>query len=172
MMKFFWLDMEMTGLDVEKEVVIEVAVMITNNKLETLDTYHAIVKQPQDFVDRMDSWNKKTHGESGLTPLIATGKDPDEVEKELLALVEKHFEPKDRIILAGNSIGQDRLFINKYFKQFAERLHYRMVDVTSFKIIFNNMFQISYAKKVANHRAIEDVQESINELKRYLEFVK
>lgn len=164
--------MEMTGLDVEKEVVIEVAAIITDNKLNPLDTYHAIVRQPQEFIDRMDDWNKRTHGDSGLTALIPTGKDPAEVEKDLIALAEKHYQAKDRIILAGNSIGQDRLFVNKYFKRFAERLHYRMLDVTSFKIVFNNMFQISYAKKVANHRAIEDVQESINELKRYLEFVK
>ena len=164
--------MEMTGLDVDKEVVIEVAAIITDNKLETLDTYHSIVRQPQEYIDRMDDWNKKTHAASGLTALIPDGKDPADVENDLLALITKNFEPKDRIILAGNSIGQDRLFVNKYFKRFAERLHYRMVDVTSFKIIFNNMFQISYAKKTANHRAIEDVQESINELKRYLEFVK
>ena len=171
-MKFFWLDLEMTGLDVDKEVIIEVAAIVTDNKLEALETYHSIVKQPQEYIDRMDDWNKKTHGESGLTALIPTGQDPANVENDLLKLVEKHFTPKDRIILAGNSIGQDRLFVNKYFKRFAERLHYRMLDVTSFKIVFNNMFQISYAKKQTKHRAIDDVQESINELKKYLEFVK
>ena len=162
----------MTGLDVDKEVIIEVAAIVTDNKLEALETYHSIVKQPQEYIDRMDDWNKKTHGESGLTALIPTGQDPANVENDLLKLVEKHFTPKDRIILAGNSIGQDRLFVNKYFKRFAERLHYRMLDVTSFKIVFNNMFQISYAKKQTKHRAIDDVQESINELKKYLEFVK
>ncbi|MEK6555641.1 MAG: oligoribonuclease, partial [Bdellovibrionota bacterium] len=119
----------MTGLDVDKEVVIEVAAIITDNKLETLDTYHSIVRQPQEYIDRMDDWNKKTHAASGLTALIPDGKDPADVENDLLALITKNFEPKDRIILAGNSIGQDRLFVNKYFKRFAERLHYRMVDV-------------------------------------------
>jgi oligoribonuclease len=172
MYKLFWMDMEMTGLDVDKEVVIEVAIMITDTKLQTLDQYHAIVKQPQSYIDNMDAWNKKHHRESGLVDLIPTGKSPEAVEKDILTFMDKHFEPKDRIILAGNSIGQDRLFINKYFKKVAERLHYRMLDVTSFKIVFNNFFQVSYAKPMAQHRAIGDIQESINELKKYLSFVK
>lgn len=172
MTKFLWLDMEMTGLDVDKEVVIEVAAIITDTKLNSIDTYHSVVRQPQEFIDRMDDWNKRTHGASGLTEMISSGRDPEDVEKDLIKFVDKHFPSTERIILAGNSIGQDRLFINKYFKKFAERLHYRMLDVTSFKIVFNNMFRISYAKKESAHRAIDDVQESINELKRYTEFIK
>lgn len=171
-MKFFWIDLEMTGLDVDKEVIIEVAALVTNSKLEPLDSYHSVIKQPQSFIDSMDDWNKKTHGDSGLTALIPSGVSPEEAETNLINLINKHFEAKERIILAGNSIGQDRLFINKYFKKFAERLHYRMLDVTSFKIVFNSMFQISYAKKQTRHRAVDDIHESINELKRYLEFVK
>lgn len=162
----------MTGLDHEKEVIIEAAAMITNTKLEVLDQYHSVVKQPQSYIDSMDDWNKKHHGESGLTALIPTGKDPEVVEADLIAFVDKHFDKKDRIILCGNSIGQDRLFINKYFKKFAERLHYRMLDVTAFKVVFNNFYQISYAKPMAQHRATGDIQESINELKKYLSYVK
>lgn len=164
--------MEMTGLDVEKEVVIEVAAMITGTNLETIDQYHAIVKQPQNFIDSMDDWNRKHHRESGLTALIPTGKDQDKVETELLEFLKKHFDAKDKIILAGNSIGQDRLFINKYFKRLNERLHYRMLDVTAFKVLFNNFYQISYAKKESRHRAVGDIQESINELKKYVSFIK
>lgn len=164
--------MEMTGLDVDKEVIIEVAAVITNNKLETLDQYHSVVKQAQSFIDSMDTWNQKHHKESGLVGLISSGKDPELVESELMSLIEKNFEPKERIILAGNSIAQDRLFINKYFTKVAGRLHYRMLDVTSFKIVFNNFYQISYAKPQTKHRATEDIQESINELKKYLSFVK
>jgi oligoribonuclease len=164
--------MEMTGLDVEKEVVIEVAAMITSKSLEPMDQYHAVVKQPQTYIDKMDDWNKKHHRESGLVDLIPTGKMPETVETELLELIKKHFDPKDRVILAGNSIGQDRLFINKYFKRVAERLHYRMLDVTAFKVLFNNFYQISYAKKESRHRAVGDITESINELKKYLQFVK
>lgn len=172
MFKLLWVDMEMTGLDVEKEVVIEVAAMVTGVALEPLDQYHAVVKQPQTYLDKMDDWNTKHHRESGLTALIANGKSPDQVEGELLSFMNKHFDAKEKIILAGNSIGQDRLFINKYFKRVNERLHYRMLDVTAFKVLFNNFYQISYAKKESRHRAVGDIQESINELKRYLNFVK
>lgn len=169
--------MEMTGLDVEKEVVIEVAAIITgatskDNWLDPLDQYHAVVKQPSHYLEAMDDWNRSHHKESGLVDLIPSGKEPFAVEQELIALIDKHFTPKDRVILAGNSIGQDRLFINKYFKKFAERLHYRMLDVSSLKILFNNFYQISYSKKESRHRALGDIQESINELKKYLSFVQ
>lgn len=177
MFKLLWVDMEMTGLDVDKEVVIEVAAMVTGTSLEPIEQYHAIVKQPQTYLDNMDEWNRKHHGESGLTALVAGGantgaKEPEVVENELLNLIKKHFDGKERVILAGNSIGQDRLFINKYFKRFAERLHYRMLDVTAFKVLFNNFYQISYAKKESKHRALGDIQESINELKKYVSFIK
>ena len=169
--KLLWLDMEMTGLDVEKEVPIEVAAIVTNKQLEPLDEYHAVVKQGQSYIDNMDDWNTTHHKNSGLTDLIPNGKDPELVERELLEFMDKHFEPKARVLLAGNSIGQDRLFINKYFQKVAARLHYRMLDVTSFKIIFNNLYQISYMKKESKHRAVDDVKESINELKKYLSFL-
>ncbi|MEQ1665198.1 MAG: oligoribonuclease [Bdellovibrionales bacterium] len=171
-MKFLWIDLEMTGLDVDKEVVIEWAAVITDQKLEPLDQYHAVVQQPSSFIDQMDAWNKKHHGDSGLTQLIPTGKKSETVEEEMLDFLNKHFEPKERIILAGNSIGQDRLFINKYFTKIAARLHYRMLDVTAFKVVFNNFYQISYAKPQAKHRAVEDINQSINELKKYLSYVK
>jgi oligoribonuclease len=171
MFKLLWIDMEMTGLDVEKEVVIEVAALVTTTALEPVDQYHAIVKQPQAYIDQMDDWNKKHHRESGLTELIPTGKDPKIVEDDLLSFMSRHFDSKEKIILAGNSIGQDRLFINKYFKRLAERLHYRMLDVTAFKVLFNNFYQISYAKKESRHRAVGDVLESINELKKYIGYI-
>ncbi len=177
MFKLLWLDMEMTGLDVEKEVVIEVAAIVTgctskDKPLEELGQYHAIVKQPPLYLDNMDDWNRTHHKESGLTDLVPHGKDPAVVEVELLALLGAHFTPKERVILAGNSIGQDRLFINKYFKKFGERLHYRMLDVSSFKILFNNFYQISYSKKESRHRASGDIYESINEFKKYLSYIQ
>lgn len=170
MERMFWVDMEMTGLDVDKEVIIEVAGIVTDLKLETIDTYHAVVKQPQEYLDRMDEWNRTHHGKSGLLDLIPNGKDPSVVEDELLSFLDKNFKG-DRAVLAGNSIYQDRLFINKYFLRLADKLHYRMMDVTSFKLIFNYMYQISYAKKTSQHRALDDIQESINELRKYLSYI-
>lgn len=171
MQKFLWLDMEMTGLDVTKEVIIEVGAIVTGTNLEPLSTYHSVVKQDQAYLDRMDEWNTKQHGQSGLTLAVPNGSPQEDVEKALVALCDEHFKG-EKVILAGNSIGQDRLFVDKYMPKFAERLHYRMLDVSSFKIVFNYFYQISYSKKPSLHRALDDIQESINELKKYLSYIK
>jgi oligoribonuclease len=166
----FWVDLEMTGLDVEKEVIIEVAVIVTDYKLNELETYHAVVKQPQSYIDKMDDWNKKTHKESGLIDQIPKGKDPAEVEKDLIALSKKHFGT-NKVIIAGNSIGHDKLFLKQYFKQFSELLHYRLLDVTSWKLVFKDILKIKHDKK-NTHRALDDIRESIDELKFYMKFIK
>lgn len=171
--KLLWIDLEMTGLDVEKEVVIECAVIITDLNFQVLDTYETVVNQSQDYLSRMDDWNKEHHSKSGLLARIPFGKTPEQTEEDLLNLLKKHW-PKiekkdDRPILAGNSIAQDRLFLNKYFKKFSSELHYRMLDVSSWKIIFNYKFDLKYEKKNA-HRALDDIRESIEELKYYLSY--
>jgi oligoribonuclease len=169
MSNLLWIDMEMTGLEVEKEVVIEVAAIVTGADLKEIATYHAIVKQPQEFLDRMDSWNKEHHGASGLTIQVPNGKDPAQVESEMLALIATHF--KEPAIIAGNSISQDRSFINRYFPGLAAKLHYRMLDVTSWKIMMNARFGLKYPKK-NTHRAVDDIRESIAEMEYYLSHVK
>ncbi|KHD87656.1 MAG: oligoribonuclease [Bdellovibrio sp. ArHS] len=167
MTKLFWLDMEMTGLDVEKEVIIEVAAIVTDLNFKELETFETVVKQPQKYLDSMDAWNTEHHKKSGLTAKVPFGMDPDQVEAKLVDMVKKHFpDPKDRPILAGNSIMQDRLFIDKYMKDLAGRLHYRMVDVSSWKVIINNKFNYIY-QKANKHRALDDIRESIQELRAY-----
>ncbi len=162
--------MEMTGLDVEKEVPIEVAAIATDWDLNPLGEYHAIIKQPQKYIDAMDDWNKKHHGESGLTAKIPSGKDPAVVDRELFDFVKKHFGD-ERAILAGNSISQDRLFIRRFMPQLESSLHYRMVDVTAWKVIFNGKYNQKFKKK-DGHRALDDIHESLAELKFYLGFIK
>lgn len=169
MERLLWIDMEMSGLDIEKEVVLEVAAVVTDFDMEELARYHSVVKQPQEYLDRMDEWNTKHHKESGLTDLVPSGKSPDQVEADLMQVLDGFFL-NERAILAGNSIMQDRLFLNKYFPRFASRLHYRMVDVTSFKIIFSTRYGVAYQKK-NTHRAVDDITESIAELKHYLSYV-
>jgi oligoribonuclease len=172
MSKLLWVDMEMTGLEVEKEVVIEVAAIVTDYEFNEIETYHSIVKQPQAYIDGMDEWNTEHHGESGLTAQIPNGRDPQLVEDDLLQLIARHFpDPKDRPVLAGNSIGQDRLFINRYFPRLAAKLHYRMLDVTAWKIIMNGRFGLKHEKK-NSHRAVDDIRESIGEMKFYMSYVK
>lgn len=171
-----WLDMEMTGLDVNKEVVIEVACIVTDMNFRELDSFETVVKQPQSYLDNMDAWNTEHHGKSGLTAKVPTGMEPEMVEAKLIDLINKHFplsktDLKKRPIMAGNSIQQDRLFIDKYFKELSSRLHYRMVDVSSFKVIMNNKYGLEY-KKQNSHRALDDIRESIGELKFYLSKVQ
>ncbi|MGZ3770343.1 MAG: oligoribonuclease [Bdellovibrio sp.] len=167
MTKLFWLDMEMTGLDVEKEVIIEVAAIVTDLNFKELDTFETVVKQPQKYLDSMDAWNREHHKKSGLTAKVPFGMEMDQVEAKLTDLVKKHFpEPNDKPVLAGNSIMQDRLFIMKYLPDLEKRLHYRMVDVSSWKVIINNKFNYIY-QKANKHRALDDIRESIQELRSY-----
>ncbi len=165
-----WLDMEMTGLDVEREVPIEVAALVTDWQFQVVEEYHAIIQQPSQFLDAMDDWNKKHHGASGLLAQIPYGKKPDVVDKEMADLVVRHFG-QEQALLAGNSISQDRLFIRKYMPLLEARLHYRLLDVSSYKVVFNNLFDKKFKKKDA-HRAVDDIHESIAELKFYLSFIK
>lgn len=167
MEKLFWLDMEMTGLDVEKEVIIEVAAIVTDLNFKELDVFETVIKQPQKYLDSMDNWNTEHHKKSGLTAKVPNGMAPDQTEAKLVDMVKKHWpEPKDRPVMAGNSIMQDRLFINKYMPDLAGRLHYRMVDVSSWKVIINNKFRYVY-QKTNSHRALDDIRESIQELRHY-----
>jgi len=167
MEKLFWIDLEMTGLDVEREVIIECAAIITDMDFNPIDQYEAVIQQPQWYLDHMDDWNQKQHGKSGLTAKVPSGKNSFEVEKDLIQLTQRHFS-QEKAVLAGNSIGQDRLFINKYWPELAQKLHYRMLDVTSLKLIMKHKFNLEYSKQ-GSHRALDDIQESINELKYYLE---
>ena len=161
--------MEMTGLDVEKEVPIEVAAIVCDLEFRELETFHAIIKQPQEFLDRLDNWNKEHHGASGLTAAVATGREPSLVERDLIQFVDRHFQGESAV-LCGNSIGQDRAFINKYFPTLNRRLHYRMLDVTSWKVIFQSIYKLKFEKK-NTHRAIDDIRESIGELRFYMNHV-
>lgn len=173
MKKLFWIDMEMTGLDPEKEVIIEVAALVTDMELNVLEGFETVVRQAPRYLENMDDWNKEHHSKSGLTAKVPFGMDQDVAEEKLLALVAKHFPvtglKEDLPVLAGNSIGQDRAFINRHMTQLASKLHYRVLDVSSWKIIFNERYGLKYEKK-GSHRALDDVRESIEELKFYLRY--
>ncbi len=168
---FLWVDLEMSGLEVEKCRILEIAAIVTDESFVALEEYQAVVHQPQAVLDAMDAWCTENHGKSGLTEAVKKGTPEHEVEDALLALISRHFTKDDRPVLCGNSIAQDRKFIDAYMPKLAERLHYRMVDVTSFKEIFRSKYGIEHKKSNA-HRALGDIHESISELKHYLSFVK
>ena len=168
---FLWLDMEMTGLDEKTDTILEIAILITDVDFNIVDSYHRIIFQPPDVLDRMDDWCKKTHGKSGLTEAVQFGMLLPDSEKEVCELVTKYFK-KERAVLCGNSIHQDRKFIDQYMRDFAKLLHYRIVDVSSFKEIFKRKYNYEYKKTTDGHRALDDVHESINELNHYLQLVQ
>lgn len=168
------MDLEMTGLNEKTDHILEIAALITDKNLNEIDRYEAVIFQPQQVLDQMNDWCKEHHGKSGLTAKVPTGKTIITVQSELLAFIKKHFgekKGKDGAVLAGNSIHNDRRFIDVHLPQFAGQLHYRMVDVSSFKEIFRENYGIKFEKK-NTHRAVEDILESIAELKHYLSFVK
>ncbi len=166
-----WMDLEMTGLDEKADKILEIAAVITDLDLQPLEEFHEIIFQPPEVLNEMNDWCKKTHGESGLTVAVATGTPLKDAEKKLLQWIGKHFPSEERIVLCGNSIGNDRRFIDEYLLDFASRLHYRLIDVSSFKEVFREKYGLKFEKKNA-HRAVDDVLESIRELGFYLSFVK
>ncbi|MBX7148829.1 oligoribonuclease [bacterium] len=171
MKKFFWIDMEMTGLDEKKDSILEVAAVVTDVDFNVLETYDTVVFQTPEVVNGMNDWCKEHHGKSGLTARIPSGKKLDVVEKEIVTFLDKHFPTKDKVPLCGNSVGNDKRFIDEYMKKFSSRLHYRIIDVSSFKEIFREKYKVNIEKE-SKHRALDDIFESIKELKTYLSYVK
>lgn len=166
----FWVDLEMTGLDEIVDTILEVAVVVTDIDFKPLEEYHRIVFQPPEVLANMNDWCKKTHGDSGLTAAVPNGTPLATVESEMLQIIERHYGSKDRVVLAGNSVGNDKRFLDRYMPKLAERLHYRLVDVSSFKEIFRDRYGVQFEKNNC-HRAVEDIHESIRELAYYLSFV-
>lgn len=171
MKKFFWLDLEMTGLDENTDVILEVAAVVTDLQLQEAERYQAVVQQPPAVLENMNDWCKKHHGESGLTAEVPGGKPLAKVEAELLALLGRHFAADEKVVLCGNSIHNDKRFIDKYLPAFAKRLHYRLIDVSSFKEVFRDRYGVKFEKANA-HRALGDIHESIKELEHYLSYVR
>ena len=168
--KLFWVDLEMTGLDIQNDVILEVAAEITDFDFKTLASYEARVRQPHDVVvDRMQKnvwWKDYPENRDNFLDHLEAGKSNEQVQAELIALLEQQFG-NEPAILAGNSIHNDRNFIKEWWPQLDLKLHYRMLDVSSFKIFMQGKHGIEFEKKGA-HRAFDDIQASIAELQDYL----
>lgn len=169
--RLFWIDLEMTGLNDATDSILEVAIVVTDLDFKTLEEFHRIVYQPPEALAKMDSWCKKTHGESGLSAAVAHGIPLSTVETEILQLIQRHYGTEEKVVLAGNSVGNDKRFIGRYMLGVSQRLHYRLVDVSSFKEIFREKYKLNFQKK-NTHRALDDIYESIRELSTYLSYVK
>jgi oligoribonuclease len=166
-----WIDCEMTGLDVEKDALVEVAVLITNSQLEILDEgFSVVIKPVASALEGMGDFVRNMHQESGLLEELENGKDLAVAELEILEYI-KRFVPEEKVApLAGNSIGTDRMFINRYMPTLDSFLHYRNVDVSSIKELVRRWYPKTYfqlPKKEGGHRALADIRESIAELRYY-----
>ncbi|MBR0467991.1 oligoribonuclease [Candidatus Saccharibacteria bacterium] len=170
--KLLWVDLEMTGLEPEKDRILEVAAIATDMKLNEIARYEAVVKVDERIIkNRMvgDFWEKNNKTRDALIAQNETGRAVKEVERELIEFIEKNFGKT--VYLAGNSIHQDRKFIEREMPELDKKMHYRMLDVSAWKIYFENTLNKKFTKP-ENHRALDDINGSIEELKWYLTFLK
>lgn len=172
--KLLWVDLEMTGLDPQKDVLLEVGLEITDFNFKTLETYETHIKQDKEtVVERMQAniwWRDFPANRDEFLDKLDTGKALGDVEQEIIALVDKHFVG-EMPVLAGNSIYNDRLFIKQWMPALDLKLHYRMLDVSSFKIVMQGKYGKVFEKD-STHRAYDDIQASIAELQDYLDYFK
>ncbi len=171
-----WIDLEMTGLDPDNDVIIEIATIITDNDLNILAQGPVLaVRQADDTLAKMDDWTQKHHGESGLvTRVKASTIDANVAERLTLEFLEQ-WVPANTSPICGNSIGQDRRFLYRYMPKLEAYFHYRNIDVSTVKELAARWApQVKDGfKKASTHQALEDIIESIEELRYYREhFIK
>lgn len=164
------MDLEMTGLEPEKERIIEIATIVTDNQLHILsEGPNLVIHQPPAALKRMDEWNQKHHKKSGLIEAVAASKvSVKEAEEKTLEFVKEYCLLK-KSPLCGNSVHHDRRFLIKYMPQLNDFLHYRLIDVSAVKFLVKGWYpkDKNLPKKNKQHRALDDVRESIEELEYY-----
>ncbi|GAB2489856.1 oligoribonuclease [Comamonas humi] len=169
-LNLIWLDCEMTGLDPEAHRIIEIAVVVTSPDLAVRVEGPVIaIHQSEEELAKMDAWNRGTHGRSGLTERVrASTIDEAAAQKAVLQFL-RHYAPKGKVPMCGNSIGQDRRFLVKYMPQLEAFFHYRNIDVSTLKELARRWRPelVTAFKKAQKHTALADVHESIDELAYY-----
>ena len=170
--RIVWVDLEMTGLDPKRHVIVEVAALVTDAQLNILDEgLDIVVGATKDELAQMDDFVTKMHTDNGLLDEITTSTvTMKEAEDAVLALVEKHCDKAHPAPLAGNSIATDRTFIREQMPRLDAALHYRMIDVSTVKELTRRWFPRAYfnqPEKGMAHRALADIVESIRELDYY-----
>ncbi len=165
-----WIDLEMTGLDPDKEVIIEIATIVTDNQLNVLaeGPVHAI-HQSEQYLAAMDEWNTNQHGKSGLTERVRNSAvSLAQAQADTIAFLQQ-WVPKGKSPICGNSIGQDRRFLVRGMPELEAYFHYRNLDVSTIKILAQQWAPEVAAgvQKTGAHLAMDDIKDSISELKHY-----
>jgi len=169
--KLVWIDCEMTGLDLVHDALIEVAALVTDFELNVLgDGVDIVVRPPQAALDQMNEFVTTMHTESGLLPELDNGMALADAQDAVLTYVREHVPEARKAPLAGNTVGTDRAFLERDMPELEAHLHYRIVDVSSIKELSRRWYPRAYfaaPEKKGNHRALADIQESIEELRYY-----
>lgn len=170
--KLLWVDLEMTGLNPQEDVLLEIGVEVTDFNFKTLETYEARITQDQKTViERMQAniwWREFPANRDDFISKLDEGKQLSDVQQDMVDLVSRHWTD-EMAVLAGNSIYNDRLFIKQWMPQLDLKLHYRMLDVSSLKILMQGKYGVIFEKQEV-HRAFDDIQASIAELQHYLDY--
>lgn len=161
----------MTGLDVEKDEIIEIAVVVTDSELNVLGPgIDVVVKPSPEALAQMGPTVREMHTTSGLLPELESGLSPEEATAQVMAYIKKFVPKQGRAPLAGNSVGTDKMFLDRYMPAITEHLHYRVIDVSSIKELARRWYPRVYfasPEKHGGHRALADILESIDELRYY-----
>ena len=164
-----WIDLEMTGLDPEKERIIEIATLVTDSNLNILaEGPNLVISQPIEFLEGMDEWNQNQHGVSGLIEEVKNSNVTSQIaEIETLEFVSKYVGEKVSP-MCGNTVSHDRRFLSRYMPRLESYFNYRHIDVSSFKeVAVRWMNEAQVYEKKGSHRALGDIKESVAELKFY-----
>ena len=169
--RLVWIDCEMTGLDLGADALIEVAALVTDFELNVLgEGVDVVIKPSQEAVEQMDDFVRNMHTVSGLLEELDNGVTLHEAEEQVLSYIRQHCPEGSRPPLAGNSVATDRAFLDRDMPELGSFLHYRIVDVSSIKELARRWYPRAYFNsppKAGGHRALADIQESIEELRFY-----
>jgi oligoribonuclease len=174
--RILWVDLEMTGLSPTDDMILEIAAIVTDWNFKEIATYHGVIKNKMSAIkERMDAnasfWNTQPNSKYGLLKQNQSGKPLKKIEDDLMEFIDKHFKAKQPVLLGGNSVHMDRRFIIEKWPKLDARLHYRMLDVSAWKVVFEGKFKKKFTKP-DTHRALDDIRGSITELKYYLSMLK
>jgi len=166
-----WVDCEMTGLDLQHDALVELAVLVTDAELNVLgDGVDVVIRPPDEALAQMGDFVRQMHTTSGLIDELAAGMTLAEAEAKAMAYIQQFVPEARKAPMAGNSIATDRTFIARDLHQLDEHVHYRMIDVSSIKELARRWYPRAYfqaPEKSGGHRALADIKESIAELRYY-----